>query len=203
MLNAPIRFFSTIILTSIPAIALAVDDDYRSEQYLGLGISRISINSAHPSIHDQSISGITLLYGIRRDSFVFETVMGGGGGIDTEPTSDIYYPEDTADYGFISFSFLYHFRDLQLQGNVVPYVGGGYSINSINWQTYVYDHSGDGYTFTAGAAFPIDRYWSVQGTFQYINFSGERILFSSGDYPNYNTETYLYSINVLYHFIDN
>ncbi len=163
-------------------------------------MSRFSINSDHPSIDDQSIFGISLLFGLRNRNHVFELSMGGGSGLEVGPTTDIYYPADSADYGAFTLSYQYQFRNLKLANNVVPYFGIGYSFNSINWVNYVYDHSGDGYAILGGVIFRIEKVWAVNLSVRRFSFSGERILFSYGDYPDYTTEVYEFTANLMYHF---
>lgn len=190
-----------VLSTGVSTVCQSADYTAETEQYLGAGLSRIAIKSGHPSIADQSITGVALAWGIRRYNHVFELALGGGGGVNVGPTYDIYYPEDKADYGYFSLSYHYQFRSWPTQGSVVPFLGAGYSFNSINWQSYVYDHSGEGYAITAGAIFPVDEHWSLNASFAHHNFSGSRILFSSSDYEEYTTRVNLITINVVYHFL--
>lgn len=168
--------------------------------YLGLGPSYITINSGHPSIEKQSIVGFSIFYGVRYQAHILELSMGGGSGVDTEPTYDIYYPGDTADYGYISISYQYQFLDLADLFNSTPFIGAGYSFDSINWQNYVYDHSGDGFELSTGLIFQTGNNWSVNVSMRYHRFSGEKVLFSAGDYRNYDTETYILTAALYYHF---
>ena len=200
MTNIFILRTTIMIFISIPICCQAAGDHINSDQYIGLGVSRISINSDHPSIDDQSISGISLMFGLRRHNHVFELSMGGGKGVDVGPTYDIYYPEDSADYGYFSLTYQYQFRNLFLSEGMIPYFGGGYSFNSINWQSYVYDHSGDGYAIVGGVIFRIEKTWSLNLSVRRFKFSGERILFVSSDYDNHDTTVYDLTANLVYHF---
>jgi opacity protein-like surface antigen len=181
-------------------VSQAAENQIEAEQYVGLGVSRFSINSEHPSIDDQSITGISLLFGFRYRNHVIELSMGGGSGIEAGPTSDIYYPADSADYSAITLSYQYQFRGLRLADNVFPYLGLGYNFNSINWENYVYDHSGDGYAIIGGLIITIEKLWAVNLSIRRYSFSGERFLFSSDDYPDYTTEVYELTANVVFHF---
>ena len=89
---------------------------------------------------------------------------------------------------------------MSLTDSVIPYLGLGYNFNSINWQNYVYDHSGDGYALMGGLILRIEKSWTVNLFVRRTSFSGERLFFSSGDYPNYTTEVYELSANIVYHF---
>ena len=192
--------YTLTLLISVPFICQAAESQITSEQYLGAGVSRISIQSGHPSIGDQSISGLSVVYGIRRYNHVFEMTVGGGDGVNVGPTYDIYYPEDKADYGYFSLVYHYQFRGLVTSTNIVPYLGGGYSFNSINWQNYVYDHSGEGYALVAGVLLPVDNRLSLNVSFTRQSYSGSRILFSSSDYESYTTSVNLFTVNFVYHF---
>ncbi len=196
----PLHALVNILFLCAPLVSHAEEYEINSEQYVGLGVSRFSINSDHPSIDDQSINGLSLLFGLRYHNHVFELSMGGGSGVEVGPTYDIYYPEDTADYSFFSLSYQYQFRSLKLADNFIPYLGAGYSFNSINWHNYVYDHSGEGYAIIGGAIIQLERKWAVNLSVRRYSFSGEKILFSSGDYPNYKTEVYEFTANLVYHF---
>ncbi len=190
------------LLVSVPLVCQAAESQITSEQYLGAGVSRISIQSGHPSIDDQTISGLSVVYGIRRYNHVFEMTVGGGDGVNVGPTYDIYYPEDRADYSYFSLAYHYQFRSLVTSTDIVPYLGGGYSFNSINWQNYVYDHSGEGYALVAGVLLPVDNNWSLNVSFTRQRYSGSRILFSSSDYESYTTSVNLFTVNFVYHFAD-
>jgi opacity protein-like surface antigen len=189
-----------VVVSAFPLSTLASSAQISSEQYVGGGVGRFSINSDHPSIGDQSAFGISLLYGIRLYSHVFELSMGGVSGIDVGPVADPFYPADSADYGYFSLSYQYQFRNLLPSQSVTPYFGGGYSFNSINWQNYVYDHSGDGYSIIGGVIFRLQTRWSVNLAFRRMSFSGERVLFVTSDYPDYDSEVYEFSANLVYHF---
>ncbi|KPJ92418.1 MAG: hypothetical protein AMJ53_09425 [Gammaproteobacteria bacterium SG8_11] len=189
-----------LLLLFAPLISLAAEAEIKSEQYIGLGMARFSINSDHPSIDDQAIVGMSLLFGVRSRSHVFELSLGGGSGVEVGPTFDIYYPEDSADYGYFSLSYQYQFRHLKPASNVFPYLGAGYSFHSINWNNYVYDHSGDGYAIMGGVVIPIEKTWAINLSVRRFSFSGEKILFSSGDYPDYATQVYEVAASLVYHF---
>ena len=198
----------TAIMVAVNLLLLGVSfsgeaSEYQSQsaQYLGLGLSRLSVNSKHPSIKDQSITGVSLLYGLQSHNHVFELSIAGGSGIDVGPTPDIYYPEDSADFSSITLSYQYQLRDLRLTQNVFPYLGLGYSINSFNWDTYVYDHSGDGLTMIAGLAFHLEKNWAVNCTFRRYSFSGKRLFFTEGDYPAYDTEVSEVAVILEYLFL--
>lgn len=200
-LGATLLFrFTLSLVFSVPLVCYAVNSQINSEQYLGAGLARFSIKSDHPSINDQSISGVSLIYGVRSYNHVFELALGGGGGVEVDPTYDIYYPEDTADYGYFSLSYHYHFRNFIGSSGVVPYLGAGYSFNSINWQSYVYDHSGEGYSVIVGALFPIEKNWSLNASYTRLSYSGEKLLFSFGDYQNYDTRVSEMALKLVYHF---
>lgn len=143
------------------------------------------------------------MYGVRRHNHVFELSMGGGSGVDAGPIEDPNYPADSADYGYFSLSYHYQFRNLFSLKNFTPYVGVGYSFNSINWQNYVYDISGDGLSISAGAIFQLQTRWSINLAFSRKSFSGERILFVSADYPGYETVVNQLAVNLVYHFSTN
>jgi len=197
------RLLLNLMLIALWSVALssqASQDDPQSGIYIGLGLSRLSIKSEHPSISDQSIIGVSLLFGVSYDKHVFELSIAGGEGVDVGPTPDIYYPEDSADYGAITLSYQYHWRDVGMLENISPYLGIGYSYNSFNWNNYVYDQSGDGLTLIAGLIFPIDKNWNINFTLRRYSFSGERILFTYGDYPNYDSEINELAGIVEYHF---
>ncbi|WP_455221157.1 outer membrane beta-barrel protein [Kaarinaea lacus] len=192
--------FAVVTVLIFPIYARATGAQVTSEQYVGGGIGRFSINSDHPSVDDQAIFGISLLYGIRRHNHVFELSMGGGSGLDVGPIADPFYPADSADYGYFSLSYQYQFRNLLPSENITPYFGGGYSFNSINWQNYVYDVSGDGYSIIAGMIFQVQTQWSVNLAIRRMSFSGERILFVTTDYPDYDNVVYEFAANLVYHF---
>ena len=192
--------FTLVIVSAFPLCTHGSSAQISSEQYVGGGVGRFSISSDHPSIDDQSVFGISLLYGIRRNSHVFEVSMGGASGIDVGPTPDPFYPADSADYGYFSLSYQYQFRILFPSTTVTPYLGGGYSFNSINWNNYVYDHSGDGYSIIGGVIFRLQTRWSVNLAVRRMSFSGERVLFVTNDYPDYDSEVCEFSANLVYHF---
>ena len=188
------------LLFCVSVSSEASQDKLQSTQYLGLGLSRLSINSDHPSINNQSIAGISLLWGLRNQQHVFEVSIAGGNGVDVGPTPDIYYPEDSADYGAITLSYQYLFTDFEFAKDVFPYLGLGYSYNSFNWQTYVYDHSGDGLTIIGGLILEIEKNWAVNGSLRRYSFSGTRLLFTEGGYANYDSEIYELAIILEYRF---
>ena len=192
--------FTLVIVLAFPLYTHASSAQISSEQYVGGGVGRFSISSDHPSIGDQSAFGISLLYGIRLHSHVFELSMGGASGIDVGPTSDPFYPADSADYGYFSLSYQYQFRNLFPSTTVTPYFGGGYSFNSINWNNYVYDHSGDGYSIIGGIIFRLQTRWSANLAVRRMSYSGERLLFVTGDYEDYDSEVYEFSATLVYHF---
>jgi len=194
-----LRFTLSLVL-SVPLVCHAENRQVNSEQYLGAGLARFSIKSGHPSIDDQSISGVSLIYGVRSYNHVFELALGGGGGVEVGPTYDIYYPEDTADYGYFSLSYHYQFRNLIDSAGVIPYLGAGYSFSSINWQNYVYDHSGEGYSIIAGVLLPLEKRWSLNASLSRLSYSGEKSLFSYGDYENYDTRASEIALKLVYHF---
>ncbi|MCI0507796.1 MAG: porin family protein [Gammaproteobacteria bacterium] len=171
-----------------------------AEHYAGLGLSRFSFDSDHPSVGDQSIMGVSLLFGLRNRSHVFELSFGGGGGVEVGPTPDIFYPADTADYGVITLSYQYQFHGVTAVGALIPYLGIGYSFNSINWENYVYDHSGDGYTLMGGVIFRLEQSWAVNLSIKRHSFSGEQLLFTGGDNPDYSTEVYDFTAFLVYIF---
>jgi opacity protein-like surface antigen len=193
-----LHVFALALLLSAPINTQA--DGFLSESayYAGLGLARFSIDSDHPSIEDQSITGVSLLFGLRKHNHVFELSMGGGSGVEVGPTPDIYYPADTADYGVITLSYQYQFLGLKLTEQVIPSLGIGYSFNSINWENYVYDHSGDGYTLIGGVNFRIEKSWTVNLSFKRHSFSGEQLLFITGDDPDYSTEVYEFTAFLVY-----
>jgi len=199
---AAVNFLTiTIILVFIfPLHAQADSAEVMSEQYVGGGIAWFSIHSDHPSVDNQTVPGISLLYGVRRHNHVFELSLGGGSGVNVGPVEDPNYPADSADYMYFSLSYHYQFRNLAPSNNFTPYIGVGYSFNSISWQNYVYDISGDGLSINAGVIFQIQTQWSINLVFRHISFSGERILFVSADYPDYDTVVNEFAASLVYHF---
>jgi len=179
-----IGFMSTLFIL-IPCSGMAAEHYPTNGQYVGAGLSHFLIQSNHPSIGSQSVTGIEVVYGIWSKQHLFEISAGGGSGVNTGPTPDIFYPGDSADLMSLAITYQYHF--LNLTQTVMPYVGLGYSINSINWNTYVYDLTGEGLTMLAGVRIPLNRDWRVNFSYRHNRYSGSRIIFSSGGYPDYDT----------------
>jgi opacity protein-like surface antigen len=202
--SKPVAYLLFVTAACFPGLAPASSEAAAQPplagQYFGLGMSRLSISSDHPSIDDQSIFGISLLWGMQYNNHILELSIAGGSGVDVGPTPDIYYPEDSADYGSITLSYQYHFHNLTIANSIFPYLGLGYSFNSINWNNYVYDQSGTGLTIIGGAIITLEKNWAVNFTIRRYEYSGEKLLFAVGDYANNDSEIYEFAAIIEYFF---
>jgi len=194
----PFLFFVVLICMEVPA--WGAEPQIHDGQYLGIGPSHYSINSDHPSIGNQSISGISLTWGLIRSNFAFELSIGGGSGIETDPTPDIYYPADKADLTVMNISYHYLFTNLNGLDNAVPYVGVGYGFTSFIWSTYVYDHTGEGLVLVAGAIINFDQHWAVNFSARQYNTIGHQAFFSYGSSPSYDTAVREFAAILEFHF---
>lgn len=194
------QYLAFVILTCASVLCLATESEIKSEQFVGLGMSKVSIDSGHPSIGNQSVSGLVVQFGYRNQNHVFEMATGGADGLDVGPTYDIYYPEDSAEYMYLSLSYIYQFRNLLEANAVIPYLGGGWHISSVNWDTYVYDHTGEGITIVGGIIIPLEDRLFINVSARQLRYSGERLLFGSWGYDNYDTVVNEVAVTFLFRF---
>lgn len=143
-----------------------------AQVWLNLGYSNISVNIDNPAVDGQSSGGLNL--GIKQyfnDDWSYEVSLTAGR-IDVGPASDIFYPADTASLGLVYLGIQKDFKFSQDNG-LRGWLGAGYSIQIINWDTYVYDISGSGFALSAGLLQLLDKNWRINGGYRYHSFDGE------------------------------
>lgn len=111
--------------------------------YFGGGLLLGSISSDHPSIDGESGTGMHLVWGLHiTPRFACEMDLGGFS-IDTAPTPDIYYPEDSADFMFIGLGFTGFFTPPE-EKVFTPWASLLFTLQTVMWDDYYYDLTGLG-----------------------------------------------------------
>ena len=118
--------------------------------YLGLGLSQFKLTSDHPSIGSEGGGGYQVVFGrYGISSFSGEIIISGGLSFPTGPVPSPFYPEDSAEYGYIMFGGRFHLMDLAHK-NISPWVGLGWAWHNITWNSYFYSIEGTSITPYAG-----------------------------------------------------
>lgn len=92
--------------------------------------------------------------------------------VNTRPTTDIYYPADTAEYSTMRLALKFDLFDLSKEG-WTPWISVGQVFAFLLWDTYFYNQDGSTY----GAAFGVDKEfspgWILRGRFSTFSMSTE------------------------------
>jgi hypothetical protein len=125
--------------------------------YFGLGPSNASIHSDYSAIGDKSAGGLAIVIGVEfADTWSAEMFASVGHNISTDTTQNIYYPPDSAEYGVVDFRIRKSFWPLDKKG-WTPWIGAGYGIGSVSWDTFFYQVNGDGLALSGGADMKLGR----------------------------------------------
>jgi len=165
--------------------------------YLGFGLSQLNITSDHPSIGSQGGGTYQVFFGrYGGPSTSGEIIVSGGLSFPTEPVPSPYYPEDSADYGYIMFGGRYHLMDL-VQKKISPWVGLGWAWHAINWNSYFYEIDGTSITPYAG----VDILLGDRGGLLRVEAKRHSFSASSGWYGgNYDVDVDEFTISIGYLF---
>jgi outer membrane protein W len=140
--------------------------------YLGGGISSVRLESEHPSVNDQSGIGYQLLVGSKSENWGIELAATVGPSFNTAPTPGIYYPEDSAEYGNVDLGVKRYFHPKNYS-ELSPWMGAGFSMHFITWDTYYYNVDGFGYSLTGGVDFQLAPDWFFRGGVIYHDFKSD------------------------------
>ena len=140
--------------------------------YLGGGVSSIKLNSDHPSINDQSGIGYHIFVGSKSENWGIELAAAGGLSFNTGSTPGIYYPEDNAEYANLDIGVKRYFHPKNYSV-LSPWLGAGFSMHFITWDTYYYNVDGYGYSLTGGADFQMTPDWLLRAGVIYHNFESD------------------------------
>jgi hypothetical protein len=140
--------------------------------YIGGGFSSVNLNSDHLSVNDQSSTGYYLLMGKKTENWGIEATATGGISFDTEPTTGIFYPKDNAEYGILDLGFKIYFHP-ENHAKLSPWVGAGFGLHFIDWQTFFYRIDGYGYSITGGIDYELEPNWLVRGGAVYHDFTSD------------------------------
>jgi|GEM_PF-654022 len=140
--------------------------------YIGGGFSSVRLSSDHPSINDQSGPGYHLLVGSRSENWGIELAATGGLSFDTGPTPGIFYPADTAEYGNLDLGVKRYFHP-ERYSELSPWVGAGFGIHFITWDTYYYNVDGYGYSLAGGVDLQMTPDWFLRGGVTYHDFKSD------------------------------
>ena len=138
------------ILICYPGFAKTVWSGLPEGTYMGLGTAQLDLSSDIPYIGSPGGGSFQGIFGrYASQSFSGEIVISGGLRFNTGPVPDPYYPEDSAEYGYFMFGFRYHLMDL-VQSKISPWIGLGWTMHDIMWNTYFYNITDTGFTPYAG-----------------------------------------------------
>ena len=141
------------VLIATLAATLTTIPDASAQRYLGVGASSLSLSSQYSAIDGGSGTGLTLLFGVKLDTWFGELAVGGTG-IDVGETENIYYPADSAGYGILRFSIGKSLWPVEERG-WTPWAALGWAYHGISWDTYAYMVDGAGASLGAGADFAL------------------------------------------------
>ena len=150
--------------------------------YMGGGFSSVSLHSDHTSINDQKGTGYHLLVGTKNENWGFELSVTGGISFRTGETPGIYYPEDSAEYGILNPSVHRYFH-IDRSPEFSPWLGAGFSIHLISWDTCYYNVDGYGYSVSGGMDFKLTSAWLFRVDATYHNFVSDDT-YEYGPYDN-------------------
>lgn len=140
--------------------------------YIGGGLTSLSLSSDHPSINDQNGIGYHLFVGSKSENWGIELAAAGGLSFSAGETPGIYYPEDSAEYGNLDFGVKRYFHP-QSYSELSPWVGVGFSLHFITWDTFYYNVDGYGYSLTGGVDYQMTPDWFLRGGLIYHDFKSD------------------------------
>lgn len=165
------------------------------EFYIGGGISSIRLSMDHPSINNENGAGYHLFAGTKYENWAIELAATGGLSFTTEETPGIYYPEDSAEYGNLVLGFKRHIH-LANNRELSPWLGAGFGLHFITWDTFYYNVDGYGFSISGGADYLITPDWFVRGSMDYHNFKSD----DTYEYGPYDGTTTQFNISIGYLF---
>ena len=178
------------------AVGLLVTHNALAQPYVGLGVSRLSLNSEYSSVDGRSGTGITLFGGTEfAPTWFAELSISAASGIDSGPTENIFYPADSAEYDILRIAARKSFPGLADQ-SWTPWVTVGTAYHYVSWDTFYYQLDGSGLSFGGGVDFELAPSWSLR--FQAIShrFSAHDT-YGYGPFSSRSTEL---SAGVVWHF---
>jgi hypothetical protein len=183
------RFYSLLFFL------LATCNVYAEGFYIGGGISSVKLSSDHPSVNDQDGIGYHLLVGSRSENWGIELAATGGLSFNTGPTPGIYYPEDSSEYGNLDLGVKRYFHPKNYS-ELSPWVGAGFGLHFITWDTYYYNVDGYGYSLTGGIDFQMSMDWFLRGGVIYHDFKSD----DTYEYGPYDSTTTQLNLSIMYLF---
>ena len=149
--------------------------------YGGGGVAFVSTRSNHPAIGRFSRPGLQLQIGRDAEKWGFEASVTLGISIETGEPPDIFYPDDTADYGSLGISLKRYFN-LEANEKLTPWAGLGVAFQDAFWDTYYYRVNGFGLAFSAGLDYRMAPQWRLRGSLTMSGFSTDDAYYDSPDY---------------------
>lgn len=90
----------------------------------------------------------------------------------TKPTTDIYYPADTADYSTLRLALKFDFLDLAKE-TWTPWISVGQVFAFLMWDTYWYNLSGSGFSVALGVDKEFSPGWILRTRFSTFSVKTE------------------------------
>lgn len=149
--------------------------------YGGGGVALVSTSSSHPAIGRFAQPGLQLQIGRDARNWGVEASVTLGISIATGEPPDIYYPDDTAEYGSLSVSLRRYFN-LDSTSRLTPWAGLGIAFQDAFWDTYYYRVNGFGLAFSAGLDYRMAPRWRFRGSLVMSRYSTDDNYFDSPDY---------------------
>jgi hypothetical protein len=189
LLQLPWMCFALLLVSGSPVSA--------RPWYIGLGPSYASIHSDYSAIGSKSANGYAILAGLEfANTWSLEMFISTGHHISTDATRNIYYPPDSAEYSVVDFSIRKSIWPLDEKG-WTPWIGAGFGIGEVYWDTYFYEITGTGLALSGGVDLEIGKSPLVV-RMQFMEHS-----FSAADtygYGPYKVRGELFSALLMYRF---
>ena len=160
----------------------------------GFGGSLLDVKSSYISIPSFQKSAYSISFGWQFNDN-FSCLLGATivDRIKTDTTQNIYYPDDTAEFGIVDVSIRYYFV-FENEQKIMPWLGFGYAIENANWDTFFYSVTTTGVSISLGFEYKIGYGFLFDVFYQYQTTDG----YDTYDYGPYQLTTTEIGVQIHY-----